>query len=273
MKFRLDAEAERFLAFCSQLETVGRLKGRAFLKGKRILVVNSYNNLLLEKSSEKWNFPTLGFGLDMYEGREFELTEDGAVKSSRSEGGFRVTKVFPREQKEAERWMQLFDSYWQRGRFGSLTLSRDAVSLLDKELSHVEIVVEGGKWRLLQRDLYGGWVRCVEERSLLQRAEGSVRTAFVLRDFLVLFEFGEVRMEFCEGFVKALCGRDVRALLASCDYEGAYEIKVLEEESHGRKEQEDKSRKPESGKATDGGAEEVRQRLKRLKRLRRRVSR
>lgn len=188
-------------SYAVALDQNGRLRNTIYALGKHIYILNSDNTVLLHFSTHQ-DLPIDGevrFKAADYEGDSFQI-EDGKMVFTTKCGGVERKKScgLPDLTFKDVEALFLKHQYDEDEMVAHLVFGKDIVSLLDENLSHVEI--SGSKkegWLVVQRDIYSGAkveIRQIKAHGMGVHDASDVAKAFGpiglrTNDFIALFTF------------------------------------------------------------------------------------
>lgn len=201
---------KQIFAHAVALDQNGRLRNTVYAKGSTIYILNSDNTVLLQFNT-KQPLPLtdeVRFKAADYEGDAFGI-EDGKMVFTTKCGGAVRRKSCGLPDLTFDDVAGIFNAHRQEDKAGvvaALVLTKDVVSLLDENLSHVEIsgnAKEG--WAIIQRDIYSGAkveIQQIKEHGMGVHDASEVSFDFGpvglrTNDFIALFLFhGTVKFDF-----------------------------------------------------------------------------
>jgi len=247
---------KQIFAHAVALDQNGRLRNTIYAKDSTVYVLNSDNTVLLRFSTSQ-PLPIDGevrFKASDYEGDSFQI-EDGKMVFTTRCGGVERKKSCGLPDLTFADVEHIFDSHepdTDEPFAAALVLTKDIVSILDENLSHVEI--SGDKktgWLIVQRDIYSG--AKVEIRQIKAHGMGVHDASEVSQnfgpiglrtnDFIALFLFHgsinfafqllEKRVVYIEAETAAY---DLKGVVAQCVYDEMGTIgATISEESEEKK--------------------------------------
>lgn len=203
--------------------------------GKNIFIVNTDHSAILRFSLRK-NEPTfstpISFNANDYDSPQFEIIDDKIVFHT-GDGEYERRKYCSMQEAGfgAAQIRRIFRKYHEQlSAFPfSFYLSSSCCSLLEEQLSHIEILVEGGRLILRQRNIYSGTILEVTNKTkgLLELDVSTLPETFgpvglKTKDFTSLFAFHKT-ITFTPGediiYVSDYEKQNFDGILAFCKYD------------------------------------------------------
>lgn len=149
---------KQIFAYAVALDQSGRLRNTIYAKDSTVFVLNSDNTVLLRFDTHQ-QLPLddeVRFKASDYEGDKFSI-EDGKMVFVTKCGGVERRKSCALPELTLDDVNDIFESHKPGKNANTLVLGKDVVSVLDENLSHVEISgdLKTG-WVIVQRDIYSG---------------------------------------------------------------------------------------------------------------------
>lgn len=252
---KINNRIESIFAQAAALKNTGRFKTIIHCIWNNVYLLNSNNTVILKfplrKNESSFESP-IHFSSSDYDSRKF-YEEDGKIVFISSTEKYERKKICGISiDIDIEKLYQSFPL----NLFNTVLLTKDVCSLLEDKLSHVELSVEGGEFKLTQRDIYSGTVIEIRKNKnsgldiLSNKLDIENFGPVGLRtiDFLALFSFQESlyfkfeeNVEYCgiKGTSKLF---PMSGIIAHCIYD---ELGIIKEvKNNGREEQ--KNRRSES---------------------------
>lgn len=247
---------KQIFAHAVALDQNGRLRNTIYAKDSTVYVLNSDNTVLLRFNTGQ-PLPIDGevrFKASDYEGDSFQI-EDGKMVFTTRCGGVERKKSCGLPDLTFDDVEHIFDSHepdTDEPFAAALVLTKDIVSILDENLSHVEI--SGDKkagWLIVQRDIYSGAkveIRQIKAHGMGVHDGSEVSQNFGpiglrTNDFIALFLFhGSIRFDFQllekrVVYIEAeTAAYDLKGVVAQCVYDEMGTIgATISEESEEKK--------------------------------------
>ena len=243
---------EEIFSHAVALDQAGRLRNTIYVIERDVYIINSDNTVFLRfqlRESEKPFAHPISFRANDYDSRSFH-EEGGRIVFTTEAGGYTRTKTCGTPDATPEEVRSLFRTF-KPVSTNKVRLTRDILSLLEDNLSHIEIRAEDGAIHFIQRNIYSGSVIEISRAE----AEGAfgvdspdelegdfgpigIRTG----DFSALFTFQEQLMFTFPSKGDYCCVRSgdpkmkMTGIIAHCIYD---ELGTITEVSHGREKSED----------------------------------
>lgn len=237
---------EEIFAQAVALDQSGGLKNTIYAIGHEIFILNYDHTVLLRfrlrQSEGTFDYP-ISFKANDYDSNHFEQADGRITFHSESETGeYTRKKVCGTTDLTPEEVKTLYASYTAVEEERSIVnLSKDVLSLLDSELSHIEFSGKAGESiKMIQRNIYSGGIIEVEKKNSglfkeeLENDFGPI--AIKTDDFRALFNFQDV-MRFAfpsreqEDYILVTSGdtskRHITGVIACCLYDELIQIKEL----------------------------------------------
>lgn len=191
------AAVEDIFAHAVALTQANRLKNTVYCKDNWVFILNYDNTILLRFELPEWNSPfknPVSFNANDYDSNTF-YEEDGKIIFVSEVGGVERKKTISVPGASPDEIEQMFFSYASLETC-SVNFHRKMLEALDEKLSHIELSVRDGTWKLIQRDIYSGSViELTELKKGLKRGKSidhdvgpiGIRT----NDFIALFSFSD----------------------------------------------------------------------------------
>lgn len=191
------AAMEDIFSHAVALTQANRLKNTVYCKGKEVLILNFDSTVLLKFELPSWETPfanPVSFNANDYDSNRF-YEEDGKIIFVSEVGGVNRKKSVSAPGATPDEVEAMFDKYTKLDSC-SITFHQNMLDALDEKLSHIEISVRDGAWKLIQRDIYSGSIiELTELKKGLQIGSAvsedigpiGIRTG----DFIALFSFNE----------------------------------------------------------------------------------
>lgn len=237
---------EEIFAQAVSLDQSGGLRNTIYAIGHEIFILNYDHTVLLRfrlrQSEGTFEYP-ISFKANDYDSNHFEEKDGRIVFHSESETGeYTRKKVCGTTDLTPEEVKQLYTNYTSTEEERDVVnLSKDVLSLLDTELSHIEFSgKEGESIKMIQRNIYSGGIIEVQKanRGLFKEelANDFGPIAIKTDDFRALFNFQDV-MRFAfpargqEDYIIVTSGdtskRSITGVIACCLYDELIQIKEL----------------------------------------------
>lgn len=261
---KISSRVEALFSQAVALEQSGRFKNSIHCRGKDLFIVNFDKTVILRFDVPQPFGTTVNMFASDYDSPNFS-EENGKIVFVQRDAGFVRTKT----NRIPDLSFEEIEGVWKRlgsfDRSDSFTLERSVLSLLDNDLSHVEIYGDG-KLVIQQRDIYSGaLIRIVRDTKGLGLSGSSdritkgfgplgIRTV----DFNGIFSFNSRITFYPEGSFLFFSGSDnsMEGFVGTCLYDELGTVSYLREEDHGRKESEERFSKQE----IDRPAEKIKRR-------------
>lgn len=244
---------EGIFAQAVALDQSGGLRNTIYAIGHEIFILNYDHTVLLRfrlRASEGTFEHPIAFKANDYDSNTFE-EKDGKIVFYSEKGEYQRKKVCGTSDLTPEEVKALYHNYaTDVVDRAVVNLSKDVLSLLDTELSHVEFSGEVGQSiKMVQRNIYSGGIIEVEKKQdsdalfkeELENDFGPV--AIKTEDFRALFTFQDV-LKFSfpsrgkEDFILVTSGeenkRSITGIIACCLYDEVIQLKEVQK--HGRQE-------------------------------------
>jgi hypothetical protein len=191
----VNSRVEDIFAHAAALDQDGRLRNTIYCSGRRIYILNQDYTILirfvLRKDEPEFVCP-VSFRANDYSSREFNV-KDGRIEFVQREAKWISVKSCSTPDRTPEQVAALFQSI-DRPEVNTTIISKDMLPLVNDELSHIEISCEGGKLKLVQRNIYNGTVLALTkqpENTLLNsdKLEDFAPIGIRTGDFLALYSF------------------------------------------------------------------------------------
>lgn len=227
------------------LDQAGGLKNTIFSNGRWVFILNYDHTVLLRfriESGKPFDYP-ISFRANDYDSDKF-YGKDGKIIFLDDTGEYTRKKTCAVPDQTFEQVKEVFDSYIEREfETATVSLSKNILNMLDRDLSHIEITGKKGKQiKLTQRNIYSGSVIEVEPKNLMVPQEMPFDLEPVglrTNDFAALFSFrNSVNFSFpkageSDKWVKVKADKYLLGLVACCVYDELINIK--EAKNDGRK--------------------------------------
>lgn len=246
---------ENIFAHGVALDQAGRFKNAIHCFGNVVYIMNTDATAILRFTlpEREQGFKTpISFFANDYDSAYFTMRDGKVVFTQQGEEFTRNKSCAVPKQTFAE-VEELFNSFWSKeevvGSNASISINKKTLSLLDSDLSHIEIYADKGAPVILQRDIFSGNTIELKRKSAgfgLGAAKDTIPFDFGpigirTSDFNALFTFNDNlnfffykdNNNYClvTGDAYGFCG-----ILGGCIYD---ELNTLEVVTHGRKEQKD----------------------------------
>lgn len=191
----VSSRVEEIFAHGVALEQSGRLRSTIYVIDREVYILNQDYTVFLRFTLRDTETPfqhPVSFRANDYESKRFK-EENGKIIFETEAEGFKRTKSCSSPDQTPEEVRKHFREY-KPIKENVIHLSKGLLSLLDENLSHIEIRAEGGKVFFVQRNIYSGAVIEVSrgEEGLLTTDEITsdfgpigIRTS----DFIAMFSF------------------------------------------------------------------------------------
>lgn len=248
---RLSLRLDELMSRLVVLDVSSSLETYTVFIDRDVFVVNRSSTMLL-------NFPLLpgedsfetpvSFSTFEYEGRRLDVQKDGGVEFRTHTGYYVRRKQCRGASITPVKVRDLWESYRPPDR-RDVSFDKDVLKLLDKKLSHVELIPYEGGLKLKQRDVYFGTV--IEVAKIKGEVSGFLNASPVsahlgspvglrTKDFFALFAFSRSlhlsfssgRVDYCWVFGNSL-SVPFSGLLSCCLYDGLGAINVLQRAKDG----------------------------------------
>jgi hypothetical protein len=197
----MGALTEHIFSHAVALQQSGRLRNNIFVYKRDVYILNMDHTVILNftiPSKEPGFDNAVAFSANDYDSEKFHEEEGKIIFAQKnSKTGVVRTKSCAGVEVSFEEIEKLFSEHYRKMRDPGLSrfsFERDSLPFLEENLSHLEIKAEGGKWSIVQRDIYTGVVIELKKpagdlRDDLDRDFGpiGIRT----NDFLALFNFND----------------------------------------------------------------------------------
>lgn len=200
-KNRVGNRVESIFAIAVALSENERMRNTIYCTGNSVYVMNSDNTVLLHfplKGAEKPFAHSVAFKAADYESPEFGEDEEGRIVFLSSAEGYEKKVSCKAPERTPEEAAALFAKYSSLKESSyEVSFSSSFLSLLDRDLSHVEFAVEKDRLWIRQRNIYSGALIEItpKKASLLGRVKGQLTEfgpiALRTTDFCALFSFHE----------------------------------------------------------------------------------
>jgi hypothetical protein len=250
---KINSRIENIFAHAVAMDNRG-LKNTIHCVGSAVYIVNFDHSMILRfrlrKSEQIFQNP-ISFNANDYDSSDFDEV-DGKIVFNTSEGGY-VRKKFCRAADYDPKDIKVLyhkhikdvdDKY-------IFYLSRDFCSLLEPELSHIEISVQKGKLLIRQRNVYTGTMIEIQPKDSGFFSENKLPKSFgpvglKTKDFTSLFSFCDSlafipAKEFL--LVKDHHKKDFDGILSFCRYDEIINLYHPGGDKIGRKKQKDRASK------------------------------
>ena len=141
------------------LTQAGRLKNTIYCGGSEIFIFNQDKTVLLNftlPSREPGIKGEVAFVANDYDSSRFK-EENGQIIFTSSEGEYVRTKTCKAPEKKFSDIQGLYEAYLKKdSHYVDARFEKSVVSLMDESLSHIEMSVQGGIPKIVQRDIYTG---------------------------------------------------------------------------------------------------------------------
>jgi len=237
---KITGAVEQIFASAVALDQNGGMRNTVYALENKIYILNYDHSMLLRFRLRKSEAPfqhSVSFRANDYDSNEF--FEDGEkIVFVSDKGGYQKKKSCGTPDFTPEQINEIFKKY-QKQEGIEVTISKDILTLLDTELSHIEFVGEKGKaLKLIQRNIYSGTVLEIQEKNsgfFSQALEADIEpVAITTNNFSALFLFQDtLKFTFLtkgeEGciIVQSMDAhkRDMRGVIAPCLYDEIIELK------------------------------------------------
>ena len=241
---KVQGTVEQIFSHAVALDQSGGLRNTVYAIGNEIYILNYDHTVLLRfllrKSEAPFQSP-VSFRANDYDSNEFH-EEDGRVIFLSEQGGYIKKKSCGTPDMEPSEVQDLFRTFEEKeSRMIPVILSKDVLSLLERELSHTEFVgKKGDHLKLVQRNIYSGGIIEIQQQTegLLSETEPLPRSTepmAIKTDVLAaMFAFQDalcfhipVKGKGDYIMVKSLDSRkrDMKGFIAGCLYDEIIEIK------------------------------------------------
>lgn len=194
---KITGQVEQIFAQAVALDQAGGLRNTIYADKQEVFILNYDHTVLLrfKLRSHETPFETpISFRANDYDSNVFE-EEDGKIIFVTERDGFVRKKSCGRAEYSPDEVRALLLSYVVDGHDGEeITLSNSIVSLLDRDLSHIEFSGEAGSTlKMIQRNVYSGGIIEIREKpegffqKELKRPFGPL--GIKTNDFVSLFAF------------------------------------------------------------------------------------
>lgn len=253
---KITGAVEQIFASAVALDQNGGMRNTVYALDNKVYILNYDHSMLLRFRLRKTEAPfshPVSFRANDYDSNEF-YEEEGKIVFLSDKGGYQKKKSCGTPDFEPEQIDKIFKKY-QHSEGMEVTISKDILSLLDTELSHIEFVGKKGEpLKLIQRNIYSGTVLEIQEKSsgfFTNALPADVEPiAITTNNFSALFLFQDnLKFTFLpkgdEGciIVNSVDAhkRDMTAVIAPCLYDEIIELKQI---GGGKEETTDGGKKP-----------------------------
>jgi hypothetical protein len=272
----MGALTEHIFSHAVALQQSGRLRNNIFVNKRNVYILNMDHTVILNFTlpSKEPSFDNpVAFSANDYDSEKFH-EEGGKIifTQKNSKTGVVRTKSCAGAEIGFEEIEELFSTHYKKMRDPQLSrfsFERDSLSLLEENLSHLEIKAEGGKWSIIQRDIYTGVVIELKKpagdlRDDLENDFGPV--GIRTNDFLALFSFNDFVTFYFPSKHPEVClvkgnKYEMKGVLAGCVYDELGTIETIKEKSNGRRQEpQDRRGEQEADSASGQRAQRSRRR-------------
>lgn len=234
---------KQIFAHAVALDQSGGLRNTVFAHGREVFILNYDHTVLLRfrlKGGTAFEHP-VSFRANDYDSDTF-YEQDGKIVFLDKKGEYTRRKTCSVPDQTFEQIKTTFQNYIERElETAPITLSKDILTKLDRDLSHIEITgKKGERLKLTQRNIYSGSVIEVEPKDhmLSEKMPFDIEPIGLrTNDFAALFAFRDsVTFNFPkagepDSWVK-IKARELLGLVACCIYDEL--INVKEAKDNGR---------------------------------------
>lgn len=244
---------EAIFAHAVALSQSGRLKNKIYVIEKSVFIKGSENTVLLHfplPEEQRAFLDSFSFDANDYDSPKIEI-KDGAIIFKQISGHYNRSKICRPSEDTPKEISSLFRQYPELSG-GSVAITKDILALLEDGLSHMEISIEDGDLKIIQRDIYSGVIIEIGNNNVkgLNLQSDEIRKGYDFppigiktKDFIALFSFNDVlHFRFPAENESHYCtveGRNLymKGVISLCLFDGLGEVSISKEEvSHGRKE-------------------------------------
>ena len=247
---KIENIAKEIFAQAVLLDQNGGLRNTIYGIDREIFILNYDHTILLKfdllKSDDPFETP-ISFKANDYDSDTFEAKDSKIIFYTKL-GDYEKQKICGTTDLTPKEVRELFYTY-ESPKGDAVSLSKDVLTLLDFDLSHVEFSGKAGKTiRMLQRNIYSGGIIKIEKIAkgmfpeTLKHDFGPI--AIKTNDLRALFVFNDVLKfsfpsnEGNEDYILVTGGstgiRKVHGIIACCLYDEIIKLKTI---GNGRKEQ------------------------------------
>lgn len=240
------------------LSQSGRLRNEIYCQGSIIYIANFDNTILLQFHLPFSQFKEeISFEANDYDSENFRVEND-QILFLKEEGPFVREKICGKTGRTFSEIEGLFEKYFDQITLDDcniVNLHNSLLSLLDENLSHVEVSSQNKKFLIIQRDIYtGGRIEIQENKkgfhSLHQIQENFGPIGLRTNDLFAMFTFTEnlkfyfrQHNDYCllTGEMKLGSANkiDMKGIIAGCIYDEMGTVEIIKEENiNGRQKQE-----------------------------------
>lgn len=264
---KISSTVEQIFAHAVALDQSGGLRNTIYAIENHIYILNYDHTLLLRFLLRRTEAPfqhPISFRANDYDSNLFH-EEDGKIVFVVESDGFERRKSCGTPDFTPDQIKKVFkDNLGYPGEWAEVFLPKNMLSLLDRDLSHIEFTGEkGSPIKLTQRNIYSGGIVEIQKKGkgLFQEdlPFDIEPVAIKTNDFLALYSFQEgVRFLFPpkgEGNIVQVKGMDdmkrhMTGLVACCIYDEIIEVK--EAGKSGREEPKKRRSEQETDRPTEG---------------------
>lgn len=255
---KADSRIETIFSHAVALHQSGRMRNTIHVIGKEIYLLNTDRSLILRfslpKSSYGFKNP-ISFKASDYDSNQFYEKEGNIV--FKSQEGEYIKEKSCSTSGDPNKIKELFSKFTipSENRI-KIQLNRDLLRVIEDNLSHIEIMIENGEFKLIQRNIYDGTIIIIRKEKELGLGIASddsfpydfgpigIRTT----DFLALFSFNDTLSFFFSKDIQEFCkvfGRNYKmnAIMSYCLYDEMGNILTIKEKQNGRKVKKGRRRK------------------------------
>lgn len=163
---KITGTVEQIFAYAVALDQNGGLKNTIFAIDNEIYILNYDHTALLRFELRKSEaiFPhPISFNANDYESNTFTENE-GKIIFHSQKGDFIKTKSCKAPELSSQDVKNLFNQYWDDSKSDFFNVSDEVLTLLDRDLSHLEFSAKAGEQiQLIQRNIYSGSLLTVQK--------------------------------------------------------------------------------------------------------------
>lgn len=249
------AAVEEIFAHAVALTQANRLKNTVYCKENHVFILNFDNTILLRFTLPEWHTPfsnPVAFNANDYDGNHF-YEKDGKIIFVSEVGGVERKKTIAVPGAAPDEIERMFKNY-ETLNVCDISFHKNILEALDDKLSHIEISVRDGEWKLIQRDIYSGSTIEISELKKGLRAGGNIKqdigpVGIRTNDFAALFTFNDrVKFHFdpdCREYASVTGQKyDMEGTVAFCIYDEIGDITPTKNKSCKKQEDSDGSEEP-----------------------------
>lgn len=166
---KIKDKVEEIFSQAVALDQSGGLRNTIYASDSDVYILNYDHTVLLQfrLRREEGRFDqALSFKANDYDSNEFELKDNRIIFHS-EKGEYQRKKICGTTDLTPEEVRELFKSYIvDKGERETVSISSDALELLDEDLSHVEFSGKAGETiKMIQRNIYSGGIIEIQKTS------------------------------------------------------------------------------------------------------------